>query len=368
MKNIFSNPLFHLAIVLFLVLGIEGYYSVAALSSPLSQPPLNTGNTGYPPLDTGSTTQTKIGSLFVGNTSTNAVGIINDGSLEFWYDNGGKFSKIFFDFQEPVVGRYENGSLISSSTFNSGWDYNNGVLYHMGPAYVSGSGNSNFQNAEFGVGASGTTYPLLIANKASSTDSWNYSAVSIGINGIVDASGLTISQNPIVIFTSNSNGHIELWGSTHSYPSSTGWIIDRWGDFYPDSMNMYGGEITAGTIHVNSGDTLPDRLKDNKFTRGKKFTWGDATTTSSANVPQTYLYYQLYPPTKVMPTDADCPPGGHISYVQKNGFGEYIGYTCTFTYSGNINISCPIGYFVTAIGRDVNPLNVECHLIYPQHP
>jgi len=378
MKNIFSNPLFHLAIVLFLVLGIEGYYSVAALSPPFSQPPLNTG---YPPLDTGSTTQTKIGSLYIGNTSTNAVGIINDGSLEFWNhvlsDVNGGISKIFLNSQqeEPVIYNYKYGlfgnyGLISSSTFNSGWDYRNddGLLYYnsgnigigknFNPTALVSVGNSS-SSLDFVSFATTTVlgsllggYPYYTFAIGSNIVGSNYPQYSgypplLSTNNI--SSAIFYTNNPIY----NYNNNLGLSGFIVGGQGKKGIMFNN-----KDASVSITGTLTAGTISAvaqESNPDLPDPSRKTTIPAGK-YTWGVSSSTCYVDND----YYRNEGPIKVyIDSNNKIVKGGYDKDKQ-----------CVLVFPGaTYNAKCPRGYFMTGIrfGADSNVV-LECHTLFPYNP
>lgn len=360
MKKLFSHPLFHLAFVLFLVLGFEGYSLVSAqYYSPANQPPID--GTSYPPLDTGSSPQIKSGSLYVGDTSANAVGLINDGSLGFWA-TGTLQSKITYDpaSQGPIVYNNVNGSFVTS-TLNSGWSYSNGALYYNGHISI---GTGNFQNAEMGIGASNALFPLIIANKATSAacnaTSTACTGVAIGVNGIVNSFGkIAVGNNvfgaPSIIYNNAVNtstlylyarlspyryiiysftptfNKIKLSGDTPSlfniFGNNADWVIDENGDFYPDfSCDNFGnchflnsgGKITAGTIEVKGDLSAPDRVDAaGNFQTGSYFAWGSSWTGSFS------------PDWSAGKTnEVDCPDGMFLTGIrlgkQSNGSLAYV--------------------------------------------
>jgi len=306
MKNIFSNPLFHLAIVLFLVLGIEGYYSVAALSSPLSQPPFNTGNTGYPPLDTGSTTQTKIGSLFIGDTSNN-IGLLNSGTLGFTTNNtlqsyitydGGSGNLILYNYNKAT-------NSYVTSTPNSKWNYSDDGVINTTSSIIIGTTTN--------IKGNSSTVKLMIGQSSSSSFIVAGQGYNVGI-------GNNVSNNAFMYI--NPNGGLPRMH----------WLLGDYRDMEihgDDGAVVIGGDITAGNIIQLGTNSYPDRVVGGQLVLAKSPTsaWGDVKIVDKSN-----SYYD----------------------TQGNGINE---------------TDCPDGFFMTGIrlSEDYGPV-LECHRMFPLPP
>lgn len=137
MKKLFSHPLFHLALVLFVVLGFEGYSSVSAqYVAPNVQPPLGVF---YPPLDTGSSTQTVGGSLVIGNSSQPLRLQLSPAGIQWVDSNGNVTSSIVYDVNVQGI-RVSGGGYSSVLGYN--WQSSNGILFSTEPVIV-GASNQN---------------------------------------------------------------------------------------------------------------------------------------------------------------------------------------------------------------------------------
>lgn len=369
MKKLFSNPLFHLALVLFLVLGLEGYYSVGAQSVPTpgSQPPQGTF---YPPLDTGSASQTKSGSLFVGDSNNN-VGLLSAGALGFTANGVSQQATIQYDPGSGnliVYNKQANGSY-ATSTPNSGWGYADGVLYHGSGVEIGSKTNAN---ADLSIGGASATYPFDFLSTSTKTILLNgpYYAFFLGTNArflqiqpiATQPPALTSSGSGGIsglFYSSSPNSTLGGCGSFGSCNNGTAGFVagsntsnGLWFDNKDESAHI-AGTLTAGRISAVGKFSLPDHVVNQTLVTGGKYTWGVASSTCNFD-----YAYSVSGPIPIHHFNSDGVP------YTKLGNQDY---QCILQFPpGDKGGKCPDGYFMTGIRFSSDGGTVlECHTMFP---
>ncbi len=145
MKKLFSNPLFHLALVLFVVLGFEGYSSVSAqYAAPNTQPPLGMF---YPPLDTGTSSQTAAGSLMIGGASQPLRLQLSPVGIQWIDSNGNVTSSMVYDVNSQGI-RVTGGGYSSVLGYN--WQSSSGTFLSTESVIAGASNQGSIADLESG--------------------------------------------------------------------------------------------------------------------------------------------------------------------------------------------------------------------------
>jgi len=372
MKNIFLNPFFHLAIVLFLALGLEGYYSVTALSSPSSQPPLNTG---YPPLDTGSETQVKVGSLFIGDT-TSSVGLLKSGVLGFRQNDSIQTWMLYSHAPDFQILVYNSNAV---STLNSSWDYrNDGLLYYNGGNVGIGENFNPTALLSVGNGVSSldflsfttTTYKMQLGGLFElGGDPYYTFAIGSNIAGnneqysgqpplLSTPSAIFYTNNPInnntlacSILTGTQGEKCNGGLSGFTVGNGKGIMFSN-----KDASVRITGRLTAGTISAVGEESHPDLPNDVDGTTipAGKYTWGVSSSTCYIDE----NYYKNIVPIKITDT----------GNIKKIGEDKDKDKKCVFEFP-SYRAKCPNGYFMTGIRfSESGSVVLECHTLFPYHP
>ncbi len=325
MKKLFSNPLFHLAIILFVVLGLEGYLMVhAQYMPPANQPPFDSS---YPPLDTGSSLQTKSGSLVVGNSSQALRLQLSPAGIQWVDSNGNVSSSMTYDINLQ-------GIRVTAGGYSSVLGYN----------WQSSNGGALISNGPLVVGASNP-------NSVSSLSSGNLVIPDLSVVGPDGSSSLNFYANPLGNENRQGLGPVILSGgyfSTNSMLAKNGNTAVTG----PESgifVNPAGGFIALGT---SIGST-----KDSSFSNSSLYFAGPVLkiyANGDVDALQGSVEYARPPDSANASVFSKIVAGG----VSANSQLMTQLYNNTSTYNNDVQIvdqsgsmveNCPDGYFVSGV-------------------